>query len=105
MASQIDIPRTVAAAKLNQSFGLRNAGQIHTAARKPGTMDANQIACTDTSALDGGSHPTPAKNFQNDGTGALLSRLAAKTRPPIEGIAISSLRKTICDILAECENH
>jgi len=105
MASQTVIPRSVATARLNQNFGMRNAGQIHTAARKPGTMDANQMECTNTSALGGGSHPTPAKNFQNAGTGASFNILAEKTSPPIEGIAISSLRKTMGDVLTECEDH
>ena len=59
-------------------------------------MMENQIACTETSALVGGSQPpTPSRRLHNPGIGNRVSWLEAKTRPAIEAMVIKSLRKVI----------
>ena len=59
-------------------------------------MIENQIACTETSALVGGSQsPTLSRIFHNPGIGIFANRLDANTNPAINNIEATNLRKTI----------
>ena len=99
--SQTVVARNITTLAVSQNLGTRSRGQIQTADSSPGTRLTNHIVCTDTSALDGGSQPTPLKKSQKSGTGASESMLAPKTRPLIPKIVITSLRNTMRDIRTE----
>jgi hypothetical protein len=58
----------------------------------PGTTIENHIACTETSALAGGSQPTPARMRHKRGMGMLTNMLDARTSPPITALVTISLR-------------
>lgn len=72
--SQIVVPSAIARQSPPHTFDALRFGQIHTAATHAGTMSENQIACTETSALDGGSQrPTPSRRLHKPGIGRLFS--------------------------------
>ena len=59
-------------------------------------MIESHIACTETSALVGGSQPpTPSSRFHNPDIGTLASKLEANTNPLITLIVIINFRNTM----------
>ena len=96
MAIQIAAPAMANTDNPNHNLGLRTTGQIHTAATITGTKIENQIACTETSALVGGSQiPTPSSKLHKLGIGTLASKLDAKTNPPIEAMVMINFRNAM----------
>ena len=76
----------------SQIPGNRRDGHIQTAATQTGTMIENIIACTETSALVGGSHsPTPLSRLHNMGMGNNAIMLEARTSPAMDAIVTTSL--------------
>ncbi len=93
--SQMAVPRRATTNNANHTFGARSLGQIQGAATRAGTMIENQIACTETSALEGGSQPpTPSSKRHNLGIGRLSSWLERKTSPPISAVVRTSFLNT-----------
>ena len=96
------VPIRVTKQSPNQTLGMRNRGHIHTVATMQGTMNAIHIACTETSALVGGSQPTPLKMPHKRGMGRLANKVDAKTRLPTKTMLITNLVNTIQVVLL-CE--
>lgn len=82
--------------KPNQSAGMRSRGHIQTAANIPGTIKANHIACTETSALVGGSQlPTSSKMCHKLGMETVFNNVAANTSEQTANTEMSNLRCTM----------
>ncbi|MEC8782455.1 MAG: hypothetical protein VXY07_06470, partial [Planctomycetota bacterium] len=75
----------------SQISGIRKGGHIQTAATQIGTMIESIIACTETSALVGGSHsPTPLSRLHNMGMGSNEIMLEARTSPAMDAMVTTS---------------
>ena len=89
--SQIIMPLRQVPEIPSQISGSRKNGHIQTAATQIGTMMERIIACTETSALVGGSHsPTPLSRLHNMGMGSKAIMLDARTSPAMEAMVTTS---------------